>query len=106
MRCDSAGASHDFLAHVVAQQWRFSVGFPLYEAVKAAIRATRRRGARIPRAGAERPLASSGSLVVRIASTPTRPHLGIDLPCSGEASCGPFVLAPQAAEHLPSDDSG
>jgi hypothetical protein len=39
VRCDSAGATHDFLAHVVAQQWRFSVGFPLYEAVKTAIRA-------------------------------------------------------------------
>lgn len=39
VRCDSAGATHDFLAHVVAQGWRFSVGFPLYEAVKAAIRA-------------------------------------------------------------------
>ena len=39
VRCDSAGATRDFLAHVVKQGWRFSVGFPLYEAVKAAIRA-------------------------------------------------------------------
>jgi len=39
VRCDAAGATHDLLAHVVAQGWRFSVSFPLYEAVRAAIRA-------------------------------------------------------------------
>lgn len=38
MRADSAGASHAFLDHVVAQGWQFSTGFKITDNVRQAIR--------------------------------------------------------------------